>query len=261
MSLAFTSHGPADAPTLVFLHGGGVGGWMWRKQVAAFEGDYHCLVPTLPEQGGTTEGGEFSMRDATTQVAELIHKHAHGGQAHVVGLSLGAQVGVALLAVAPRLLNRSLLSGALARPLPGAGLTAASVKLYDPIKNWDVMIRANFKSLGLPEEYYAEFAADTRATSSAALARLFQANMTFKLPPISAALALPVLFTVGQKEMGVMKRSARMLSGSMLGGQAAQVRGQGHNWPLQAPELFNRVLRAWLSDAPLPPELEAVPRR
>lgn len=261
MPLAFTASGPATAPTIVFLHGGGVGGWMWRKQVAAFEADYHCLVPTLPEQGQTATGGEFSMRDATTQVAELIHTHAHAGRAHVVGLSLGAQVGVALLAVAARLLDRTLLSGALVRPLPGAGLVAASLKLYDPIKNWDVLIRANFKSLGLPDEYYADFAADTRGTSSAALARILTANMTFTLPPGLTRLTLPVLITVGQKELGPMKRSARMISAAMLGGQACQVRGQGHNWPLQAPELFNRTLRAWLTEQPLPAELEPVPRR
>src|SRR5215217_7226432 len=104
MTLLFTASGPASAPTIVFLHGGGIGGWMWRKQVAAFEADYHCLVPTLPEQGQSSTGGEFSLASATQQVAELIHKHAHDGRAHLVGLSLGAQVGVALFAVAARLL-------------------------------------------------------------------------------------------------------------------------------------------------------------
>jgi pimeloyl-ACP methyl ester carboxylesterase len=261
MSLTFTASGPASAPTILFLHGGGIGGWMWRKQVAAFEGDYHCLVPTLPEQGQTSEGGEFNMASATQQVAELIHTHAHDGRAHVVGLSLGAQVGVALFAVAAQLLDRSLLSGALVRPLPGAGLVAASLKLYDPIKNWDVMIRANLKSLGVPDEYYAEFAADTRGTSSAALARIMTANMTFTLPPGLTRLTIPVLITVGEKELKPMKRSARMISGAMLGGQACQVRGQGHNWPLQAPDLFNRTLRAWLTDQPLPAELEPVPSK
>jgi len=261
MPLPFTASGPATAPTIVFLHGGGSGGSLrvWRKQVAAFETDYHCLVPALPEQGQNADSGEFSMRSATTLVAELIHKQAHGGRAHVVGLSLGAQVGVALFAVAARLLDRSLLSGALVRPLPGAGLIAAILKLYDPIKNWNVMIRANFKSLGLPEEYYADFAADTRSLSSAALARILKANMSFSLPPGLTRLATPILLTVGQKELGTMKRSARMISAAMLGGQAYQVRGQGHNWPLQAPELFNRTLRAWLTDQPLPEELE--PRR
>ncbi len=261
MPLPFTASGPATAPTIVFLHGGAVGAWMWRQQVAAFEGDYHCLVPTLPEHGQNTTSGEFSLRSAVTQVAELIHKQAHDGQAHVVGLALGAQVGVALFAVAARLLDRSLLSGALVRPMAGAGLLAASVKLYDPLKNWDVLIRANFKRLGLPADYYADFAADARRTSSAALARIRKANLTFTLPPGLTRLATPILLTMGQKEPSPMKRSARLISAAMLGGQAWQVRGQGQYWPLQAPELFNRTLRAWLTDQPLPAELEPVPRK
>ena len=49
--LYFEASGPETARTIVFLHGGGVGGWMWRKVVAALQADFHCLVPDLPEQG------------------------------------------------------------------------------------------------------------------------------------------------------------------------------------------------------------------
>ena len=50
---------------------------------------------------------------------------------------------------------------------------------------------------------------------------------------------------------------------SMAGATAYMVTGMIHNWPLAAPELFNRTLRAWLTDGyePLPAELVPVPRR
>ena len=51
--------GPASAPTLVFLHGGGGGGWMWQPQLEAFT-DYHCLVPDLPEHGRSAEVKPFT---------------------------------------------------------------------------------------------------------------------------------------------------------------------------------------------------------
>ena len=50
--LFYESSDPSNAPTIIFLHGGGLGGWMWRYQVRAFEKQYHCLVPDLPEHGG-----------------------------------------------------------------------------------------------------------------------------------------------------------------------------------------------------------------
>ena len=47
-NLYFESFGPPNAPSIVFLHGGGVAGWMWRKQIEALKSAYHCLAPDLP---------------------------------------------------------------------------------------------------------------------------------------------------------------------------------------------------------------------
>ena len=71
----------------------------------------------------------------------------------------------------------------------------------------------------------------------------------------------PTLVLVGEKEPKLMRRSARQLAASMIGATAYMVRGAIHNWPLAAPELFNRTLRAWLADQPLPAELVPVPRK
>jgi pimeloyl-ACP methyl ester carboxylesterase len=261
MPLSFQEAGPASAPTLLFLHGGGVSGWMWRRQVEAFQADYHCLVPDLPEHGQSQAAGRFTVSSAAAQVAELIHQRAHDGRASLVGLSLGAQVGAALLGLAARLADRALLSGALARPIPGAGFILPSLWLYAPFKNMDALIRANQVYLGVPAEYAADFALDTRRTSTAALARILIANLSFRVPPGLGRLTLPVLVTVGSKEPSVMRRSARELSAAMLGATSAMVQGHGHNWPLSAPALFNRTLHAFLTDSPLPPELVPVPRR
>jgi pimeloyl-ACP methyl ester carboxylesterase len=261
MPLHVTESGPADSPSIVFLHGGGVGGWSWRPQVEDLQGDYHCIVPDLPEHGQSQDVGPFSMNDAAARVAELIHTRAHGGRAHVVGLSLGAQVGVTLLALAGRLVDHAVLSGALVRPLPGAGLIGPTLRLYDPFKNLAFLVRANQRSLGVPDAYYAEFAADTRQISVDALTHIMKANLNFALPLGLTRLAAPTLVLVGEKEPGLMRRSARELSAAMIGGTAYMVPGMIHNWPLAAPELFNRTVRAWLRDQPLPAELVPVPRR
>src|SRR6516164_1902998 len=115
--------GQSTAPTLVFLHGGGIGGWMWEPQVTRFSSEYHCLVPDLPEQGKSWKIGPFSMSDAAHRVGELIRIKAHGGKAHVVGLSLGAQTLVELLSRGPELVGHAIVSSALLRAIPGIGLT------------------------------------------------------------------------------------------------------------------------------------------
>jgi pimeloyl-ACP methyl ester carboxylesterase len=261
MPLHVAEYGPADAPTIVFLHGGGVGGWSWRPQIEAFKSDYHLLVPDLPEHGRSLDAAPFSMTDAAARMAELIHKRGHGGHAHIAGLSLGAQVGVALLAVAGRLVDRALLTGTLVRPIPGASLMRPTLWLYAPFKNIPYLIRLNRQSLGVPDDYSAEFAEDTRRATTRALASILKANMGFRVPPGLTRLKTPTLVLVGEKEPSLMRRSARQLAASMAGASAYLVRGMIHNWPLASPELFNRTLQSWLSEQPLPAELVPVPRR
>ena len=265
MSLHLTETGPADAPSLVLLHGGGVGGWMWQAHVAALQAHFHCLVPDLPEHGQSLDVKPFTILDAARRVAALIHTRAHGGKAHLAGLSLGGQVGVALLGLTPQLVDRAVFSGVLARRpgagLPGTGLITPSLRLYMPFKNMPALIRANMRSLAVPTAYYEQFVAETRHTTAEALGHIVTANLGFEVPLGLTRRQNPTLFLVGEKEPRFMKRSARALSGSMLGGTSFMVRGAVHNWPLVQPELFTRVLTAWLSDSPLPNDLMPVPRR
>jgi pimeloyl-ACP methyl ester carboxylesterase len=261
MPLYTAEFGPADAPSVLLLHGGGVGGWSWRPQIEAFQADYHLLVPDLPEHGQSLDLGPFTINDAAARMAELIHKRAHGGHAHVVGLSLGAQVGVTLLAMAGRLVDRAVLSGTSVRPIPGADLIGPSLWLYAPFKNIPALIRLNQQSLGVPEAYAAEFAADTRRATTPALTNILKANMGFRTPPGLTRLKNPSLVLVGEKEPRLMRRAARELAASMAGATAYMVTGMIHNWPMAAAELFNRTLRAWLTETPLPAELVPVPRR
>ena len=53
--------GEKNAPLMLFLHGGGVSGWMWDKQIQHFT-SYHCIVPDLPEHGESKDGTTFSIK-------------------------------------------------------------------------------------------------------------------------------------------------------------------------------------------------------
>ena len=105
--------------SIMFLHGGGVAGWMWQPVVNLLP-EFHCIVPDLPEHGASAEIGPFTMELAATKCAELVRNHAHGGKAVVVGLSEGAQVAVQMLASTPECVTRAMISSALLLPIPGS---------------------------------------------------------------------------------------------------------------------------------------------
>src|SRR5512140_146865 len=107
--------GNPNGKTILFLHGGGGGSWMWRPQIDALKADYHILAPDLPEHGQSAGVKPFTIAGSVECVEEIIRTQAHGGKAHVVGLSEGAQILVALLAKSPELVNHAVVSSALVR--------------------------------------------------------------------------------------------------------------------------------------------------
>ncbi len=259
--------GPASVPTICFLHGGGVSGWMWHPQVEALQGTYHCLVPDLPEHGLSAAIQPFTIEDAAHRVTELIRERGHGGRAHVIGLSEGAQIGVQLLASAPEVVDHAIISSALVHPVPGIGLLGprAFVLIFHlfaaPFLHSDWYVRLNMRyGNALPERYFNEVREDTRRMTAASFTHMLLENQRFRMPAGLDQVSVPVLVVAGQHELALVRRSVRELVAALSAGQgylvATNLRGaQEHSWNLQRPELFNAVTRAWLTDQPLPPGL------
>jgi pimeloyl-ACP methyl ester carboxylesterase len=263
------SSGPAGAPTIVFLHGGGGASWMWQPVVAQLPG-YHSLVPDLPQHGRSRGIKPFTLKGTAMLVADLIRAQGHGGHAHVVGLSEGAQSVVALLSAAPDVVTSAIISSALLRPLPGASLytpgvlAAAYYSSVAPFKNWDAWIRLNMKySAAVPEQYFPQFKQDFQALSKDAWVNLMRANMSFRLPAGLERATMPTLVVVGAKEYAVMRQSACDLVTALPNARGYSV-GLGkhaslameHNWAINAPDVFAAMVRAWIESKPLPEQLK-----
>jgi pimeloyl-ACP methyl ester carboxylesterase len=270
ISLDFQAFGPNNAPTIVFLHGGGAGWWMWQP-VIKYLPDYHCLTPDQPEHGSNRQIAPFSMELSAEKVAELIRDQAQGGKAYVVGLSEGAQITVQLLATAPERVEKALVSSALLLPIRGLGWVSSPALLawayrisFPPFRNADWWIRLNMKyAAGIPDEFYSYFKKDFQEMTEPEWVNLLIANQLFRLPVGLEKATTPTLVIAGQKEYGAMKQSARDLVAALPHAKGGLVNlgkkssmAKEHNWALTAPELFAQTVRAWIEKKPLPPEIE-----
>jgi pimeloyl-ACP methyl ester carboxylesterase len=88
----FDSAGPAGAPAIVLVHGSVVTRKMWFPQMKALSDSYHVLAPDLPGHG-VRSNEPFTMDGAVKAVYEAVN--AGGGQALLVGISLGGYVAMA----------------------------------------------------------------------------------------------------------------------------------------------------------------------
>lgn len=254
MSLPCQVSGPPTAPPILFLHGGGVSGWMWEPVVRRLEDRFRCLVPDLPGHGRLS-CDRFSFAGAVDRLAELIRTGASGGPVHVVGLSLGAQTALHLIARHPDLVGRAVVSGTLTRSLPGVGPYRFVLRLTFPLARRDWMIRANARQLGIPPAYMGQFRTDTLQASAAGVEAVVAENMSFQLPPALATSPVPLLALVGERELRLLRTCARQLAQTLPRARACLVPGAGHTWCLQDPDLFAGVVAAHVADEPLPTDL------
>src|SRR5512146_1144845 len=221
-SLAFQSSGEENEKTILFLHGGGVGGWMWDPVVARLP-DFHCLVPDLPEHGRSLDVRPFTMQLAADQAAELARERAHGGKAVVVGLSEGAQTTVPMLATAPEVIERSVVSSALLLPMGGLGwLYSPRVLAWmfrlsvPPFRNNEWWMRLNMKySAAIPDDFFPQYRANVQIMNEAQFVNIILENQKFRLPAGLEKVSVPTLVVSGKHEYKVVRDSARQLAAAL----------------------------------------------
>lgn len=261
MGLFIQETGHQNSETIVFLHGGGMAGWIWDEQVKDFN-DYHCMIPDLPEHGQSAEVKPFSIECAAEVVVDLIRTRAHNGKAHLVGLSLGAQIIVQILATHPEVVDHAFLSGTLIRAIPYQDvllkLLDYTFKVYEPVKDTDFFIKANMRTYNISKSYFHKFKEATLQIKADSLHRILQENLFFKLPSGLEKAKVPVLVMMGEKDYKVIKESARDLFNILPNSSAYIVPKVGHVWNMESPELFNHVLRNFINGKSLPTVLEVL---
>src|SRR5271156_1115227 len=253
MDLFVRESGPVGAPAIVFLHGGELSSQSWQPVVERMQ-RYRCLVPDLPQHGKSFQQGPFEMGAAATAVAELIRTRVGTGRVHVVGHSLGAQVGVQLLATTPELVDRAVLCGTIVDAMPVVRLTAPLLGVVAWIQR-SVTIRRKARLVGVPSAKVDVYREDVRLMPPAQMAHLVEASAGFTIPEGLDKSDSATLFLTGSSEMRLIRRSAAALAQRMRNGVGGVAIGMDHDWPLRYPELFSRTLDGWLSGTVLPPEI------
>jgi pimeloyl-ACP methyl ester carboxylesterase len=256
MDLFVREYGPVGAPAIVFIHGGRMSGWSWEPVVQRMQ-QYHCLVPDLPQYGKSFQHGPFEMGRAADAVAELIRSRVGSGRAHVVGFSLGAQVGVQLLATKPNLVDRAVLCGTVINTAPCVRLTQLLLGMIsrNTIYRWVVRRYRNVRHMPIPSTKIDEYREDVRLNTSGQLADVVVASAGFTLPRGLDKSDSPTLLLTGAKEARLVRRWAAALAQAMPSGVDGVATGMFHDWPLRNPDLFSRTVNGWLTNGALPPEI------
>lgn len=253
VALFVREFGPPDAPAVVFLHGGLLSGWTWEPVVQRMP-QYRCLVPDLPQYGKSFHQGPFGIPKAAAAVADTIRDRVQGGRAHLVGFSLGSQVGLQMLATEPALIDRAVLSSTFVNTTPAVQLTrrVAGVLARTAWFRWAVIDRFwDERQVAENDDYHD----DARLNAGSQRAHIAEASAGFAVPGGLENCSVPTLFVTGDGELRLLRQLAARLADSMPHAIDRVATGMSHDWPVRNPDLFCRTVTAWLGQGPLPTEI------
>ena len=248
--------GPDAAPSIVFLHGSMVAGWMWTEQVAVLSDSYHTIVPDLPGIGASASEPWTSFAGVADAVAEELGRRAPDG-AHVVGLSLGGIIALNLGASHPQRCRSLLVSGVPSGtlPVPLRLLSSAMAAAYGT----QIGSRVIGRLFGLTDPASKQaFVATAAATDRAAIKAIGAEVASQPLPGGLERVAVPTLAVVGENDTTPARRAVPLLTATMPNAKGAQAPGVGHQWNAEKPALFTEMVRLWVADQAVHPTLVEV---
>ena len=246
--------GSLGRPTIVFLHGNGAIGGMWKSHMEVLA-DYHCLAPDFPGFGQSRNQEWISLQATTDEVFKLVQERTLQKKVHIVGLSLGGSVAMTWLSTTPQFVDHAVVDGAGVQPLPGLSLMKIGFRLMQPFLHRDFVIRTIAGMMNISAEDYAEFKQGMLSMSPSSFTRSFlQANL-MRLPPNLEKVTCRVLFVAGEKEPQAVKQSQDSLTKLLPNAESYIAPGMGHGWLAEAPDLHCRMVRAWIQDEQMPEAL------
>ena len=251
MSMYYEESGNRRAPAIVFIHGGGISGWMWGRQIKAFQ-DYHCIVPDLPEHGKSIDEKPITLTNCADRIAELIRYKAIGQKAHVVGHSIGAKIIVGLFSQHPDVVDHAIIVSALFRPIPFLKLSCNrfTYKLTIMMIKSKKLLEYQVKQFGFTDEVDRQnLMKDFKLLTVDSLDRIYgELFKHLNLPDNLTKADVPSLVIAGENEIKAMRESVKDIVKALPHSKGILFKGSRHDIPWKSSDDFNRTIREWIND-------------
>lgn len=199
-------------PTIIFLHGGGLSAWSLKPIVDELKKEFHIVTPIIDGHGEDGDETFVSISDSAAKLIQYIDTKYNGQVFAIAGLSIGAQILTEVLSQRADITQYAIIESALIYPIKGiTNFTIPMFQLsYGLIKKrWFSKLQAN--SLSVPAELFETYYQDSLNMSKQSLINMTLSNGTYALKESISNTKAKVLVIVGEKEIAVMKKSAKKL--------------------------------------------------
>ena len=240
--MKINTYGDQKNPIILFLHGGGVGGWMWEEQIQYFEKNYYLLVPELP-----LSNPQFTINKTALELNQILYDYIENRKVILVGFSIGAQISIEMLGNDPKIFSTAMINSALTIPIQNRFMDVTLKSSY-PLTKSRLFAKVQASSMGVPEKYFNTYFEESLKFSKEAFLNMMKENMSFHVPASFHEIEFPILFTMGSKEQNIVKQSFEKLINNSLNSTGHVFEKVAHNAPFKVASEFNIVLENWLKE-------------
>jgi pimeloyl-ACP methyl ester carboxylesterase len=248
--MIFKEFGDKNKPVIILLHGGGLSWWSYKPQIESLQKDYFIVTPIIDGHGGDWNNTFISITKSAERIADYIKDNCNGRVHAICGLSLGAQIVTEILSRDPGITDNAVIESALIFPLKIA--TALTIPMYNLCyglikKRWYAKLQAG--TLNVPEELFEAYYEDSSRMTKESLINITKSNGDYPIPPTLGKTMARTLILVGEKELPVMKRSAKALHDTINASYLKVVKNAGHGEiSLLRTEMYLDLLKRLFSD-------------
>lgn len=257
MNLYLKETGIKNKETIIFLHPEMLASWIWEQQSIEFS-DYHCIMPDLPAHGQSQTKTHFTINNSTKEIINVIEKKSHNRMIHLVGISLGAQIILNLLSE----YENNIKSAILVNPIIANYNDQFSFKKslnqilnsYCSVKDSKFFIKAYIRYYGIPKSNFEKLQNSLNKINANNLKDIMNQTLLFELTS-NLENKTPLLVLAGDKEYNNIKQSTNEIMKNTQNSQAYLVPKMLKLANMTNTTLFNKILRNWLEEKPLPNNL------
>jgi pimeloyl-ACP methyl ester carboxylesterase len=253
LTIAYVRAG--DGPLIVLVHGYvGDGPSLWRNQIEDLSSDFTVVAWDAPGAGGSDDPPESFGIDGYADCLGAFIESFGVGAVHVVGMSFGGALAIALQRRHAALTRTLVLESAYAGWRGSLGLDAAEKRLAQAIRLSEKSPQELVSTL-LPTMFALPVAdRDLEAFRSAmeqfhpagfrAMAYASAEDVRDVLPTIEA----PTLLVYGDRDERAPMSVAEELHTAIAGSRLVVLPGAGHVCNVELPARFNHDVRAFLAE-------------
>ena len=247
--MQYREYGKENKKVILLLHGGGLSWWNYREAAGLLQGEYHVLLPILDGHAGS-DRPFTSIEENASEIISFIDEHLGGSVLLIGGLSLGGQILLEMRSQRKDLCSDALIESAAVIPSKrmNAWIGPALESSYGLIRNRSFS-KLQFRSLHLKPELFEEYYRDTCQIEKRDLIAFLKANTSYTLKDAFSKTSAQVHVYVGEKETGLVRRSAQEICRSLPSSKLHRMPGLRHgefsiNHANQYAEAVRQIIQA-----------------